>query len=55
MDWKVERGLEEITEEILGQNKYIGIKTKEIELERIYGIIRTLNIKKKEYFLGRFL
>lgn len=55
MDWKVERGLEEITEEILGQNKYIGIKTKEIELERIYGILRTLNIKKKEYFLGRFL
>ncbi|MCF6465731.1 homoserine dehydrogenase [Clostridium sp. Cult2] len=55
LDWETGKGLEEITEEILGQGKYIGIKTKEVKLGKIYEILKSLNINKKEYFLGRFL
>ena len=55
LDWATGKRLEEITEEILGQGKYIGIKTKEVKLGKIYEILKSLNISKKEYFLGRFL
>lgn len=46
--------LSDISEEVLAQGEYISIKTKSIELYKIYDIIRELGLNKNEYFLARF-
>ena len=47
--------VDKISEKILAKDEFIAIETKEMELQEIYNIIESLNIKKDEYFLGRFL
>lgn len=47
--------LDEISEEVLSKDGYIAVRTREVRLQEIYGILKSLNIDKGEYFLGRFL